>query len=172
MATRLRGFCGWRGLVVALSVAAVALAGAGQVSSAAKQLTVCKIGCAYPSIQAAIDAADNGGMVKIAAGTYNGSLIIEKSITLVGVAADQTTITQSGLDSVVTISSGVSVTIKAITITGGSAEVCFDGACSGSGGGIDNSGTLTLQNSTVSANHSTGNGGGISNDGTVTLNNS
>jgi hypothetical protein len=170
--TRFLGFGGWRGPLVALSVATVALTGAGQLSAAVKQLTVCHIGCAYPSIQAAINAADDGGTVKIAAGTYEGSLTIEKSITLVGAGADQTTITQSGLDSVVSISSGVSVTMKAVTITGGSAEVCFDSGCSGSGGGIDNSGTLTLKGSIVSANHSAGTGGGITNSGTMTLSNS
>ncbi|HJS28739.1 MAG TPA: choice-of-anchor Q domain-containing protein, partial [Anaerolineales bacterium] len=41
-----------------------------------------------------------------------------------------------------------------------------------SGGGIYNSGTLTMNNSTLSGNSNVGSSGGISNNGTVTVNNS
>jgi hypothetical protein len=59
------------------------------------------------------------------------------------------------------------VTISALTLTGGYAA--YDG------GGIDNSGTLTVTNSTISGNSADGNfsdGGGIFNTGTLTVTNS
>src|SRR5206468_3610338 len=62
-----------------------------------------------------------------------------------------------------TIPSGPTVRISGLTITNGN---------SGSGGGIYNAATLTLNNSTISGNFSGDNGGGIFNDGTLTVTNS
>ncbi len=66
---------------------------------------------------------------------------------------------------VLTVGSRGKLTLNETTITGGN-------AASGSGGGIDNSGTVTLTNCTVGGNTATGMGGGIFNNGTVTLTNS
>lgn len=69
-----------------------------------------------------------------------------------------------------TVTIGASVTINKLTMTGGNCNsVCPVG---NSGGGIYNSGTLTLTNSTVSGNLASAGGGGIYNDGTLTLTNS
>jgi Bacterial Ig-like domain len=66
------------------------------------------------------------------------------------------------------IASGAKATISGLTIRNGKAH-----AGDPNGGGIANSGTLTLNNSTVSINTATNAGGGINNNrGTVTLNNS
>jgi hypothetical protein len=65
-----------------------------------------------------------------------------------------------------TVDSGTNVTIAGLTITNGSLSYPE------SGGGIDNSGTLTVSNSTISGNHATLQGGGIYNEGTLTLSNS
>jgi hypothetical protein len=112
----------------------------------------------------------------IAAGTYQGSLSIGKNLALQGTGAGETTITQAGSRSVITIGSGVSVTIKGVTVTGGYALVCTippggfptDAIPSGGGGGINNSGTLTLAESAVSGNRGFL-GGGIYNAGAATL---
>ncbi len=56
------------------------------------------------------------------------------------------------------------------TISGNSARILVAGG--GDGGGIYNSGTLTLNNSMVSNNIAVSDGGGIYNFGTLTLNNS
>jgi hypothetical protein len=71
---------------------------------------------------------------------------------------------------ILTVTSGVEVTISGLTITGGRDD-------STGGGGIDNSGTLTVTNSTVSGNSAIqaslgGAGAGIFNSGTLTVANS
>jgi hypothetical protein len=157
-------------LVITTVLAGIALAATSRPASATTPLKVCADASkCYTSIQAAIDAANSGDKILIAAGTFDGSLTIGKSVTLIGAGANQTTITQSGSDSVITIGSGVSVTIKGVTVSGGSAVVSnLD--CIGSGGGINNSGDLTLRNSRVSDNSAAGFGGGIANNSTGNLN--
>jgi hypothetical protein len=159
--------------LAAVAISVLALMGAGQ--AAAASLRVCSDASkCYTSIQVAINAASEGDTIKIDAGTYDGNLTIEKSVTLVGADADQTTITQSESDSVITVSAGVSVTIEAVTVRGGHAVVdipepgCF-GSDGGLGGGINNSGALALRDSRVSDNTADTDGGGIFNSGTATL---
>ena len=151
---------GFAGLVV--------LGGAAQASAAT--LNVCPSGCTYSRIQDAIDHAHNGDTIKIAAaaspyaafnvpgGNTNGL----NSVTLEGAGAGRTTIT-TGEDSgqVVGIDAG-SVTLGGVTINGNPGTI-----------GITNSGTLTLNNSTVTNNTTDENGdggSGILNFGTMTLN--
>lgn len=164
-----------RVLLTAVAMSVLALMGAGH--AAAASLRVCSdASTCYTSIQAAIDAASEGDKVMIAAGTYQGSLSIGKNVALQGTGAGETTITQAGSQSVITIGSGVSVTIKGVTVTGGYALVCTippggfptDAIPSGGGGGINNSGTLTLAESAVSGNRGFL-GGGIYNAGAATL---
>jgi Right handed beta helix region len=47
----------------------------------------------YPSIQAAINAANEGETVHIAAGTYNEGIVMRRGVCLEGAGVDQTTIT-------------------------------------------------------------------------------
>ena len=61
------------------------------------------------------------------------------------------------------VPSGAQVAISGLTISGGQ---------SGSGGGIFNSGTLTVTNSTISGNTTFIGGGGIDNEGMLTVTNS
>ena len=53
------------------------------------------------------------------------------------------------------------------TITGNSAIYCF-----GYGGGVANSGTVTMTNSTITGNSASFDGGGVVNSGTLTMTNS
>jgi hypothetical protein len=62
--------------------------------------------------------------------------------------------------SVFAVSAGVDVSISGLTITGGNAA---------EGGGINNAGTLTVNNSVLAGNTATTDGGAISNSGTLTL---
>ena len=92
-------------------------------------------------------------------------LEITDSLDIQGFGADVLAVDADGRSRVVHISVDTEVDLTGLTITGG--------LVTGDGGGICNSGTLTLTNTTVSGNSATGRsaeGGGIKNyDGTLTL---
>ncbi|BAP55042.1 hypothetical protein THII_0745 [Thioploca ingrica] len=93
----------------------------------------------------------------------SGELAIGKSITIDGYNHKVTVIGGSNFR-VFNVNSGVTVTLKNLTIQNGNAE---------NGGGIFSDGLLTINNCTITGNAATNNGGGIYiNSGTVTINNS
>ncbi len=53
----------------------------------ASSITVCFSGCNYTLIQEAINNASDGDVINVFAGTYNENVIINKSVSLVGVKA-------------------------------------------------------------------------------------
>lgn len=61
----------------------------------AAPITVSKDG-KYTSIQAAIEAVEPGGIVRVRAGTYQGNVMIDKAVTLVGDGWDQTRVEMIG----------------------------------------------------------------------------
>src|SRR5262245_31963102 len=147
-----------------------------------------KSGPVYCHIQPAINAAQQGDIINVAAGQYNEFLTIAKSLTIVGAGAATTAVDGGSKGRVVNIDGAVDVTIAGVTIRGG---VANNGAgilnastltlrdsqvttnqADGNGGGIFSSGTLILTNSTISGNHAVSSGGGIYNSGTLTLTNS
>src|SRR5215472_10784144 len=69
--------------LAAATLAALPLAGALPAAAAAP-ITVCPAGCDHTSIQAAINAAASGATIVIGAGTYDGPLTIDTSLTLPG----------------------------------------------------------------------------------------
>ncbi len=137
-------------------------------------ITVCAAGCNFTTIQAAIDAETThaGDVIGLndeiltEAGIY-----IIKDIVIQGQGAEDTIVQahsnpEEAIDRVFFITSGVTVTIRALTIRYGNPESEPE-----SGGGIRNEGTLTLDGIVVSHNSGSA-GGGILNDGTLTLINS
>ncbi len=94
---------------------------------------------------------------------------ISSDVQILGPGANNLTVSGSGTYQVFNITSGVSVAMAGLTISGG--------AISGSnGGGIANAGTLSLTNCTVADNAAvavtgvvSGDGGGIANTGTLTM---
>ena len=130
----------------------------------AAQAAVCRVPGTYAAIQDAVDDA-TCTRIPVAAGTYTGTLAITRSVTLLGAGPARTILDGNLGGSVVTIAPGVTVTITGVTIQGGS-------LLAGSGGGIFNAGTLTIDNSTLTKN-AAGTGGGIFNgSGTLTVHNS
>jgi hypothetical protein len=85
--------------------------------------------------------------------TSGDELFIDKNLTIQGLPAGSVI---SGAGSrVFDVRAGVSVTLANLTITGGNgrqSSTSFDDITAGEGGGILNSGTLTVQNCTVTGN--------------------
>jgi hypothetical protein len=125
--------------------------------------TACK------TIGHAISLASSGDSIKVAPATYTENLTISLSLNVIGAGAVKTIINGGASGTVVTISSGTHVTLSKLTIRNGSAEW---------GGGIFNSGALTISRSTLTANASTGKGfrgaegGAIYNSGKLVINGS
>ena len=129
----------------------------GAVAASATTPTI--VNCyADGNLQAAITAASPGATL-IVHGTCTGNFTIGDNLTLQGWGALSGTGTGG---SVLTITSGT-VSVNNLTIE--------NADTGGVGGGIDNFGTLTVTNSTLSDNTG-GDGGGIFNSGTLTVNNS
>ena len=166
---------------------------------------VCATATGDCTLRAAIEQAASGDTVSIPAGTYTltlGSLSIFKSLTLAGARPEDTIIQASTVNPVETPNDpgvanfrvlsvgGGNITISGVTIRHGNASPSNGGGIRNSGtltltnstvsdnaagsvsGGIDNLGTLTLASSTVSGNTAPDGGGGIWNQGTLTLTNS
>jgi hypothetical protein len=68
--------------LMACGVVAVCLGVPGSAWASAK--TVCRKGCAYTGIQAAIDAASPGDTITVGPGSYDENVVVNKSVTLEG----------------------------------------------------------------------------------------
>ena len=98
----------------------------------------------------------------------SGELAISKNLTIQGPGANLLTVSGNNASRVFNIQSGT-VAISNLTIANGKAT------SGNNGGGVLNSGTLTLTNSIVNGNNAAplvGSGGGLYNSGTLTLNGS
>jgi len=118
----------------------------------------------YANLGAAVGVAASGNTLNVES-TCTGDTTISKNLTITGSGSGQTL--QGGNSSlspgtVVTVSSGVSVTISKLDITGGYSA--------GNGGGINNAGSLTLSSDGIYANTAASGGGGIFNTGAVIQN--
>jgi hypothetical protein len=157
-----------------------------------KDINPCKAPstAACKTIGHAISLASSGDTVIVAAATYTENLTIGISLNVLGAGARTTIIDGGGVSRVVTISNAaVHVTLSELTIRNGIAPSYGGGILPRSfGGGINNSGTLTLTNSTVSGNSAPipcfylfqrfllcrgpASGGGIYNSGALIISNS
>ena len=144
---------------------------------------------AFASVQSAIDAVVFGGTtIQLAPGTYNENLTIDELVSINIAGADARTTTLMGSSRVLEVTSGDTVSVSNVTITGGSGvvsgggilndgtltitNVTVSGNASENGAGIANTGLLTITSSTISGNTASHDGGGIRNDGTLFITNS
>ena len=140
-------------VVAAAAVASVLTVSAG--ASSAGTLTVCPTGCAFRQIAPAIAAAKSGDTVKVAAGTYQGGFTILVNLKLVGAGAHATIIRGGG--PVVTIGSPtasrkLTVSMTAVTITGGENHA---GGAYVHGGGVlapDSNATVAIDDAVITDN--------------------
>jgi hypothetical protein len=122
--------------------------------------TACK------TIGHAISLASSGDSIMVAAATYTENLAIGFSLKVIGSGAKTTIIDGGGVGTVVAISA-TDVVLSKFTIRNGKANY---------GGGIINSGMLTINNSIISGNAATlagfrgCSGGGVLNFGTLLIN--
>jgi hypothetical protein len=144
------------GLWAILAVAAAAIVPG---SASAAYLTVCSAGppaCQYTSVADAVAASADGDVITIGPGSFAGGFTITNRVNLVGAGAGSTEIL--GGDTGVTVAAGADVIIRHVTITGAT------------GTGLVNHGTLTVRDSTISANDGIDvDAGGILNTATLTL---
>jgi hypothetical protein len=105
----------------ALTAIVLAIAPAASGASASKELCVGDPPC-FDTVQEAVDAAHNGGVIRIEPGTFAGSVTIDKSVKVIGSGAGKTIIKGGG--PVLTIGKAFAprqpkVTISKVKITGG-----------------------------------------------------
>ena len=172
------------------SLPAVAAASAGHVeapNTPAAELHVCPSGCAYSSVQTAVDAAGAGDVIKVAAGDYtdihvrNGItqvVYISETVTIQGgytttnwmtpdPTANPTTLDAQGQGRVLYIIGDISPMVDGLHITGGNATgLGGDPWGNDAGGGVYIYGaTAIISNCVVYSNTastaSSGSGGGL-----------
>lgn len=96
------------------------------VDGACRACDVCASGCAQSTVQAAITAASAGATIVICPGTYATSATIAKNLTLLGAGMGADPSTDTILDgdqtaTVLSVTGGVTVTVRALTVTRGKA---------------------------------------------------
>ena len=107
-------------------------------------------------LQTVMNNAAPGAQILIY-GTCTGNFTVTKNLTLVG---EKGVLDGNNSGVVLTVNTGVTVVVDYLTIQHGNAV---------KGAGAYNSGTMTLNGSTVSGNSASAGGGGIYNNGTATL---
>src|SRR5580700_1330161 len=99
---------------------------------------------ACATIGHAISLAASGDTIQIAAATYPENLSIPLNLTLNGAKAATTIVDGTNTSNVFTVGAGISLTLSNLTIKNG---IGYSG-----GGGVDNSGTLTVSKSNFYTN--------------------
>jgi hypothetical protein len=169
MTSLVRGRCFCAGLLGVVVGLAIAVGGASAATSAgARSICVGSMPGCFSTIQAAVNAAQDGDTIMIAPGTYAGGVTIDVSMTIKGAGAKETVI--SGGGPVLTIgqafaASEPTVSISGVTITGGVTHSSFVEAFVGPGvialgGGISvppaanfaQGATVSIANSVVTGN--------------------
>ena len=116
----------------------------------------------FKTVAKGIATASDGDVVFVGTGTYpENNLVINKNVSIQGAGAALTVVDGKQLNRVFTIPSGQTVTFTDLTIANGSVATDV-------GGGVLNSGTLTVTNCAITGNSGLG-GAGIENRGSLTM---
>jgi nitrous oxidase accessory protein NosD len=113
------------------------------------------------SVQKAINAASSGESILIHPGKYYENLVVDKSLGIKGSEVDRVVIDGHEQDSVIKIKENQNVRLSGLTIQNGKAV---------KGGGINNSGRLSIDKCTVKDNTANHDGGGVYDNGGSTMN--
>ncbi|MBS3788781.1 right-handed parallel beta-helix repeat-containing protein [Candidatus Bipolaricaulota bacterium] len=125
----------------------------------AARLQVCRVGCDYTSIFAAVEAAAPGDRLTIEAGRYSENVTIDKNITLVGTKRGQVVIkpAREGRPILTIEGSELEVTLKGLTVSSASgAPVDREGNLYPDGISIQKDVRLNLVNVTIMDNEECG----------------
>jgi large repetitive protein len=139
----------------------VATTGSDTANNCTDSLSPCQ------TIHYAIGQAVSGDAIYIVAGTYTGtdssdtSIQLLKSLEIIGAGMNLTILDGGGIRQVIYIPSGITSSLKDLTIQNGNKPAV-------QGGGIYSGGTLTLTRVKVTGN-SAGGGGGIKSDSVLTM---
>ncbi len=129
----------------------------------------------YVISQANVNANTAGSEIEFDSTVFSSPQMITLGATLVlsetagpevidGPGSGLVTVSGGGMVSVFEINNGVTATLSGLTISDGR-------AAAGDGGGLQNYGTTTLTDCTISGNTAASNGGGVENDGSAALTN-
>ena len=137
------------------------------------------------SLREAIALAESGDTITfdpdLGSGTIvlnDGELVIDKSLTIQGLGAENIIVDADGSSSVFNIDDGnadtqIDVSLNGLAITGAGGNFDrTDSSSSFNGGGISNSENLELNNADIYNNEAVSGGAGISSSGTLTINDS
>ena len=106
--------CGGHALRITVGIMVLGLLFAG--SANAGNFTVCPGGCAYSSIQKAINASSNGDTILVKSGTYFENVKVKKKLNLRGIG--NPVVDAGGNGSAITLSAN-GITLEGFTATGG-----------------------------------------------------
>jgi hypothetical protein len=130
------------------------------------------------SLRAEIAAARNNDTIVFAPSLdgqtivlTSGELLIQKNLMIAGPGASQLTISGNQTSRAFELASKYQLNLSGLTISNGDGVFAAGSSynTNGKGGGIFNSGTLTVSNCVISGNSASIGGGGIFNQGTLTV---
>ena len=123
----------------------------------AETYDVCNSGCPYRTIQAAIEAANPGKVIRVGPGTYNENIVLRPRVSVAGAGQNETTIRGAGSQPVVRADDSMitrDTVVENLSITGGGGDR--------GGGLLVSSGAMpTVRNVTIRDNSTSQWGAGV-----------
>ena len=162
--------------LILLASLLAALLGLVRVPPAHAQSTITVSTCDESHLDAAITQANSDNTGDTITFSCSGDILLTSTLNISGsmnLDGNGQSVTLDGQNTiqVLVVNSGVTFTLNALTVAHGLGASNVFGICC-SGGGLFNSGTVNITNSTFANNSASGGGGGLFNSGTVSISNS